>query len=493
MLSKNKVMNTPFYYGWVVVAVAGLSVFFSGPGQTFAISTFIDYYIEEFDYSRSYVSGLYSGATLLAGFLLFIIGRLTDRFGQRIMMTAIGTALALATFWNAAIVGPVMMFFGFFMLRIFGQGSMTLLPNTLVPQWFLEKRGRALSVMAIGGFAGAAFIPPLNYFMIEQLGWRAAWSVWGIALLVLFVPFAIMLVRNQPSEIDEIIDGRRRGKVSQKQVSRFPLFTAVSIVALIGLTIIPPIDRQLTELFSWMPPTYIRILLTTAAILVVFWIVKRTPKKSAEFDHTEEEDNPVDNEVNWTLKEAMRTKAFWVILGCISIPALTNTGITFHIFSIMEGKSLSPEIASFVLSLMAIIGFPVTFVSGYLVDKYKVHYILSATFAIHILAILWLWYTQTATGAIIYGVLWGVAHGFERITLNIIWPNYFGRRHLGSIKSIAQSVMVVGSALGPLPYGLFYDVMGGYSEVLLLTPLLPLIAGILVLTSPPPKYEDYHS
>ncbi|CDQ21511.1 hypothetical protein SAMN05192559_11187 [Halobacillus karajensis] len=82
-------IQTPFYYGWVVVLIAGFSVFFSGPGQTYSISIFIDYYIQDFDYSRSVVSGIYSAATLVAGITLFMMGRLIDRFGQRTMMVTV--------------------------------------------------------------------------------------------------------------------------------------------------------------------------------------------------------------------------------------------------------------------------------------------------------------------------------------------------------------------------------------------------------------------
>lgn len=62
-------INPPFYYGWLIVAIAALSHFFSGPGQTFSNAIFIDYYIEEFGWSRSTVSGIYSAVTLLAGFM----------------------------------------------------------------------------------------------------------------------------------------------------------------------------------------------------------------------------------------------------------------------------------------------------------------------------------------------------------------------------------------------------------------------------------------
>jgi MFS family permease len=411
-------IQTRFYYGWVVVAVAGLSVFFSGPGQTYSISIFKDYYIEEFQYSNSFVSGLYSVATLLAGLLLFLVGRLVDKYGQRKIMTIIGVLLALTCFWNSLIIGPVMMFIGFFMLRIFGQGSLTLLPNTLVPQWFMGKRGRALSIMAIGGFASSALFPPVNHFLNHTFGWRITWVIWGVLLLVIFVPAAFFLVRNKPEDIGLTIDGHSNQH--------------------------------------------------------------RTSGKL----HVEV------NEISWTLKEAMKTRSFWFILFCVSVPALVNTGITFHIVSIAEGKGLTAGHASMVLALMALIGFPLSFVSGYLVDRFQVKYVLALTFLGHIVSILVLWQLNSVFGAVIYGGLWGMVNGLERIVLSIVWPNYFGREHLGSIKGLAQSVMVIGSALGPLPFGLFYDWFHGYNEILLLIILFPLLAGILALLSPKPVYNN---
>ncbi|WP_051189153.1 MFS transporter [Halalkalibacillus halophilus] len=348
MLQKNKAPNTPFYYGWMIVFVSALSVFFSGPGQTFAISIFIDFYIEEFDYSRSFVSGLYSAATLCAGFLLFTVGKLADIYGQRRMMVIIGSALAFAALWNALIVGPIMMFFGFFMLRLFGQGSMTLLPNTLVPQWFMEKRGRALSVMAIGGFAGAAFIPPVNAYLIQLFDWRVAWGIWSASLALIFVPLALIFVRDKPEDIGEQIDGpvkprRKRG------VSRFPLFLSISVSSLILLTLIPPIDSYLMNTFGWFPETFWRILLFTVSFIAVMLVIKKRHQLKGKVGEDLEEPlepSKSDQEVSWTLKEAMKTRAFWLILFCVSVPALTNTGITFHLVSISEGKGLTPEVAA---------------------------------------------------------------------------------------------------------------------------------------------------
>lgn len=191
--SLKRPISTDFYYGWIIVIIAGLGVFFSGPGQTYSNSVFIDSYIQDFGWSRSLVSSIYSTATLFAGLLLFFAGRFVDKFGHRRMSVIVGLGLGLALFWNSIVYTPTMLFFGFFLIRLLGQGSMTLIPNTLVPQWFIQKRGRALSFMTIGGFLSSASFPPINNWMIHTWGWPIAWRVWAILLIFLFVPLAYFL------------------------------------------------------------------------------------------------------------------------------------------------------------------------------------------------------------------------------------------------------------------------------------------------------------
>lgn len=144
-------MVTPFYYGWLIVFMGALGLFFSGPGQTYFISVFIDQYIQDFGWSRSLVSSTYSIATICAGLLLFLIGRSIDHFGYRTVSVITASLLAFACFWNGFMVNTIMLFIGIFLLRLLGQGSMALVHNSLVPQWFIKQRGRALSFLAIGG------------------------------------------------------------------------------------------------------------------------------------------------------------------------------------------------------------------------------------------------------------------------------------------------------------------------------------------------------
>ncbi|MCM3362614.1 MFS transporter [Niallia sp. MER TA 168] len=397
--------NTSIFYGWFIVFIAGLGTFFSGPGQTYSNSTFIEEYIKSFGWNRTEISSLYSIATLCSGFLIMFMGKFMDRFGYRRMLGIVSVLFSLACFFNSFVTNIWMLGIGFFLIRFLGQGSMTLIPNTIVPQWFIKKRGRAMSFMAIGSFSSAAFFPIANTWLIDKWDWQTTWQIWGVALLIIFTPLAIIGVRNRPEDIGALPDG-------------------------------------ITEKFK--------------------------NKSHNKISHSY-------LVMDWTLKEAMQTKAFWAILVCVGIPALVNTAITFHLLSIFQEQHLSSQLAASVLSLMALVGFPISFLSGFILEKIQTKILLMGIFLTEITFLILLINVKSIWIGIIFGILWGASNGIERITLNIIWSDYFGRKYLGSINGIAMMVMVVGSAIGPLPLGIGYDYFHSYIESLLFLLLFPIL------------------
>ena len=401
-----------FHYGWVIVAIAALSQFFSGPGQTYSNSIFIDYYIEDFGWSRSTVSGIYSAATLTAGFLLFFVGRLIDRNGSRKMAVIVSVLLAVACLFNSFVTSMVMLFIGFFFIRLLGQGSMALISNSLIPQWFVKKRGRALSIAAIGGLVSSAAFPLLNVWLIDAFGWRISWLVLGAIILVLFTPLALFLIQNSPEDMGLLPDNGDAKKIANEP--------------------------------------------------------------------------PQKEEVSWSVKEASKTRSFWLLLLCAAIPGIVNTGLTFHLVSIFSEKSLSLETAASILSLTALIGLPVTFVTGMLLEKVKVQYMLMLVFAGEIVSLFLLQKADFLAAAIVFGVVWGVSMGMERIVMAVVWPNYFGRKHIGSISGISMAMIVTGSALGPLPLGIAFDLFGGYEQILWALMLFPVFGMVAALMANPP-------
>src|SRR5690606_17191462 len=110
----------------------------------------------------------------IAGFMMMFIGRFVDRFGQRFMMVLIGTLFLLACFYNSFISSIWMLAIGFFLVRILGQGSMSLIPNTLLAQWFIKKRGKAFGLLTLFSFASASIFPIVNTWIIQNWSWQAA-------------------------------------------------------------------------------------------------------------------------------------------------------------------------------------------------------------------------------------------------------------------------------------------------------------------------------
>ena len=196
-----------FFYGWVIVVVGALVAFSSGPGQSFVFSIFIDSMIEETGFSRSELSGLYMVSTGLSALMVAIVSRTADRVGPRLMLVLIGVAFTGACFGMAFAVGFVAFYLSFSALRALGQGALTINATLLVNQWFVAHRGRAIALMGLGFPLSNAILPPLSRFLIDHLGWRDAYAVLGVIVLLLIVPAALLLVRNRPEDVGLFPDG----------------------------------------------------------------------------------------------------------------------------------------------------------------------------------------------------------------------------------------------------------------------------------------------
>ncbi len=418
--------NSPFFYGWIIVLLGALGLFFSGPGQTYSVSIFIDYYVSELGWSRSLVSGFYSAATLISGLNIAFMGKLIDRKGHRKVFAIVPVLLGLACIWMSFAIAPLMLGIGFIFLRFFGQGSLTLIPDTLIPQWFMKRRGIALSIMTLGGSIGAMIIPPMNNFLISGYGVGLAWRFWAVLLIFFMAPLATLLVRNKPEHIGEVLDGWRYNEKHDKSTA------------------------------------------------------KNSDKIGVE---TDEIDTKKKDKV-WTLQEARKTKTFWSLIFASGVPALVNTGITFHMVSIMQSKGHTTEFAAFILSVFAVAQLIFTFIAGYIYDRIKPNYVKGANFFVFLITMGILIYFDSYYILVFYSILHGMFNAFNLVGIGVLWPYFFGRENLGSIRGMATTAIVLGSSLGPLPYGVFYDVFGSYNEIILLTMLLPLAAGLTCVLIP---------
>jgi MFS family permease len=197
------------FAGWSVLGVAAVVVFLSGPAQTYGVSVFIDPLIEETGWSRSLVSTAYSLATLVSAAGLLIVGRQIDRIGNKRVLIAAAIVFGFSLWIASVVTTPLMLFVAFALLRTFGSGTLTLSGRTLIPHWFVRRRGRAFSIVGIAAALSLALIPPFGEALISAFGWRIAWRIEAVAIWLILIPLIVLFVHNRPESLGQYPDGDR--------------------------------------------------------------------------------------------------------------------------------------------------------------------------------------------------------------------------------------------------------------------------------------------
>ena len=212
---RDKILNyvSPnYFYGWIIVAVANLGIFSSGPGQSHTFSVFVGPIGKDLDLSSTSIASAYGLATLIAAFMLPYMGKLIDKYGARKMLIIVSIILGFSCVFFGAASNFLMLTVGFGFLRFFGQGSLMLGCANLVSQWFDKKRGFAMSLMALGFGISMAIHPPLSQFLIDEYGWKFAWVFLGVSTWIIMVPTLYILAWNTPESVGLLPDGDKRAE-----------------------------------------------------------------------------------------------------------------------------------------------------------------------------------------------------------------------------------------------------------------------------------------
>ena len=440
--SRQTTRRPGFHPAWLMLAIAAATTFMSAPGQSFSVAAFVDPMLYDLGIDRTNYSIAYMTATLIGGCTLPFIGRLVDRFGARLILPIVATALGLACTWMSNLTGAVGLYAGFTMIRCLGQGSLTLIANWIVGEWFHTYRGRAAGICAVGGTASVLIIPQLNNFLIGSCGWRDTWLVLGGTVIVTLVLPAALLLRDRPEPLGLLPDGL------------FP-DDAHDGVSSAGKS------DDSSKITGGGPENH-----TTAT--------SRSPVIGTDDE-------------SFTVRETLRCSAFWKIASVVATVSLVGTGLMFHQVSIVAEHGVSRSLALGSLGIQAGAATVSALIAGYLIDRTQARYVLACSMVLEIFAILLLIFLPSAGWITVYSALLGLHGGIIRSAGCIVWINFFGRKHQGAIQGMSMSIMVLAAALGPVPPALAHDLSGSYEPALWLFLVLPALAGIAVLSASPPK------
>src|SRR6187401_2400955 len=190
------------YPGWRVMwACAAAAFFASTPYQVFAV--FLLPVSEEFSWSRESASGAYAVMAVSAAAAAPLVGRLIDRIGARpvivLSMIVVGLAVSSLSMLTASLAHLYGVSIAIGVATI---GASAVAHSRVIFGWFDVHRGRALGLMLAGGMVSAIVLPPAAVNLIRAFGWRAAWVVLGMLIVVVGVSLVSRFLQERTAMSD---------------------------------------------------------------------------------------------------------------------------------------------------------------------------------------------------------------------------------------------------------------------------------------------------
>ena len=205
------------YYGWVIVIVAIVAGAFAPGISIWSTGILMPPMVDNFDWSRSEFMIALTIRWLTSAAISPWIGPILDQpNGPRRLMSISAAALGLSMiglyFIDDGLIpldlidSRVQFYFLFGIIGGAAQmGAGMTIGQTVLPKWFIKRRGRVLGIAATGSAVGPFVFPPVVNLIVEYLGFRWAWVALGVATIVILLPLSF-LVRTQPEDMGLLPD-----------------------------------------------------------------------------------------------------------------------------------------------------------------------------------------------------------------------------------------------------------------------------------------------
>jgi MFS family permease len=181
-----------------------------------------------------------------------------------------------------------------------------------------------------------------------------------------------------------------------------------------------------------------------------------------------------------TLRQALATPAFWVILLGSSAFNLVWSGVTLFNEAILAERGLGPSSAVEVMAILTGTGLIANLACGKLATPQRATQLLGAGLTLLVVALVAYSRIEGATGARAYAAAIGLCGGVVTVVFFAAWGLLFGRAHLGRIQGAAQCATVLASAAGPWVVAEGRAALGSYAAAFV---VLAVVVGALAVAA----------
>ena len=425
----NRPIKTPFFYGWLILAVVATGAFVATSIAGIVLGGIQYFIFEDTGWNRSNIGVAAAAGVWCSGVVAPFAGRLTDKHGPRTLMPLGAIYLGLTLFGLGWFHSLKYFYFATITARAISQPILIgVVPRTIAVNFFLKRRNTALALTGMFRPISGAIIVQIVSLFASTYGWRSAFSFLGIFSLVLSLPM-ILIIRRRPEDLGLFPDGIRN-EISDSNETVLP--------------------------------------------------------KSADL---EPEKSRVTNyeQSSWTGREVLRTPAFWLVALTVMCSITGSSAIGFSMVPYLaEEANLPASAAVGVLSLS-------TFLSlsnlgwGYVADKISPRWAMMIALTGSGGVILYLFLVNSIVSGYVFGFCWGIIHSSLEVIVYMILAQYFGRVSYGVIAGSLRPFEAAGLGLGQILGPLMYDLLGNYSSMIIMSGGLQLVAACFIFLARPPR------
>jgi sugar phosphate permease len=280
--------------------------------------------------------------------------------------------------------------------------------------------------------------------------------------------------------------------------------TLVSSAIGIGGTLITPLLALSVHTWGWRYGAFLSGLGLIVAGVPIALLVKRSPETVGLVpDGDSRNDGGVANqavpgtarrpaqeaEADFTLKQAMRTSTFWMIILATTTRVAVYNAITVHFVPMMVWRGLSEQRAALLLAVMALMSLPTHLLVGWIADQVSKPRLMGICMLIGTGSIALLAY---GTGE---WALWAftLLFTFMEAIFPVGWAtvgDFFGRKSFATIRGTMSFFYLWGPALGPVITGAVYDRSQTYAPMMTAFIALSLVSGLLYASLKKPSVPE---
>jgi MFS family permease len=413
------------FFGWQLVAAGFVIQILHSSLLFLSQGAYLIELQAAFGWSRSSISAAFSLLRLESGLLGPLQGWMIDRYGPRPVMRVGALMFGL----GFIALGQIHSLWQFYVaLAVIAIGSSLggfLTIHTAIAHWFNRKRARAMSIGS-AGFALGALVAPLVAWSMVEYGWRTTAVLSGMLILAIGIPGAQFFKRS-PEHYGMLPDGD-------------------------------------------------------------------TPEQSSapgalHVDDASHRPTTVGEATDFTVREAMRDRSFWLIAIGHSTALLVTATVPVHLVPfLVDQNGWSLAATSFVFPAIMVMQISGQFIGGVLGDLYSKRFVASVAMFGHGGAFIILAFSSSVPAVVTAIVLHGLAWGSRGPLMMAIRADYFGRRNLGVIAGWSNGITITGSVIGPLYAGIMFDWQGDYNVAFWTLGVATLVSTVFFIAArkPPP-------